>query len=334
MINSEQPKDYRIPDPPGDGISALAFSPVADYLAVSSWDTSVRIYEVNAAAGAAYGKALYKHDGAALCCAWSKDGSKLVSGGTDKAGRLFDLATQQPMQIAQHEAPIKTIKWVDNQPNNLVCTGSWDKTVKYWDTRTPNPVLSIDVPDRVYTMDLVSPLLVIGTADRHIVIYNIANPGTPYKTQPSPLKYQTRVISCFVNATGYAIGSIEGRVGIQYLDDKDGHSSFSFKCHREGSNVYSVNAISFHPLHGTFSTAGSDGTFNFWDKDSKQRLKGFSNIGSPISATTFNRNGTFFAYAAAYDWSKGYQSFQQNQNIVYLHGVKEDDVKPRPAKKR
>jgi len=65
-----------------------------------------------------------------------------------------------------------------------------------------------------------------------------------------------------------------------------------------------VNAISFHPLHGTFSTAGSDGTFNFWDKDSKQRLKGFSNIGSPISATTFNRNGTFFAYAAAYDWSK------------------------------
>jgi mRNA export factor len=65
-----------------------------------------------------------------------------------------------------------------------------------------------------------------------------------------------------------------------------------------------VNAISFHPLHGTFSTAGSDGTFNFWDKDSKQRLKGFSNIGSPISATTFNRNGTFFAYAASYDWSK------------------------------
>ena len=26
-------------------------------------------------------------------------------------------------------------------------------------------------------------------------------------------------------------------------------------------------------VHGTFATAGSDGAFNFWDKDSKQRLK-------------------------------------------------------------
>lgn len=29
-------------------------------------------------------------------------------------------------------------------------------------------------------------------------------------------------------------------------------------------------------VHGTFATAGSDGAFNFWDKDSKQRLKVFS----------------------------------------------------------
>jgi hypothetical protein len=26
-------------------------------------------------------------------------------------------------------------------------------------------------------------------------------------------------------------------------------------------------------VHHTFATAGSDGAFNFWDKDSKQRLK-------------------------------------------------------------
>ena len=47
--------------------------------------------------------------------------------------------------------------------------------------------------------------------------------------------------------------------------------NFSFKCHRENppntrdiTNVFSVNAISFHPTYGTFSTAGSDGTFHFW----------------------------------------------------------------------
>lgn len=28
--------------------------------------------------------------------------------------------------------------------------------------------------------------------------------------------------------------------------------------------VYSVNDISFNRLHGTFSTAGSDGSLSFW----------------------------------------------------------------------
>jgi hypothetical protein len=36
----------------------------------------------------------------------------------------------------------------------------------------------------------------------------------------SPLKHQTRIVACFPNATGFAIGSTEGRVGIQYLDAK------------------------------------------------------------------------------------------------------------------
>lgn len=57
-------------------------------------------------------------------------------------------------------------------------------------------------------------------------------------------------------------------------------------------------------MYGTFSTAGSDGTVSFWDKDSKQRLKPFSNVNGTIPCTTFNRNGTIFAYAISYDWSK------------------------------
>jgi mRNA export factor len=70
--------------------------------------------------------------------------------------------------------------------------------------------------------------------------------------------------------------------------------------------VYAVNAISFHPIHGTFSTAGADGTFSFWDKDSKQRLKPFPSVNGQITSTAFNRNGTIFAYSVSYDWSKVY----------------------------
>lgn len=81
--------------------------------------------------------------------------------------------------------------------------------------------------------------------------------------------------------------------------------NFSFKCHRDDAkNVYAVNDISFHPVHGTFSTAGADGTVSFWDKDSKQRLKPFPKTNGQISSTAFNRNGSIFAYGVSYDWSK------------------------------
>ena len=116
--------------------------------------------------------------------------------------------------------------------------------------------------------------------------------------------------------------------------------NFSFKCHRDPpqnnmTNVYSVNAISFHPEHGTFSTAGSDGTFHFWDGVAKHRLKGYPTVGGTISASAFNNTGNIFAYAVSYDWSKGYSSnTPQYQNKVMLHPVNGDECKPRPSVKK
>lgn len=223
----------------------------------------------------------------------------------------------------------------------MVVSGSWDKTVRYWDMRQSGPVATVQCQERVYTLDVRDNLCVVGTADRYINVINLKEPTKFYKTLQSPLKWQTRVVSCFTDAAGFAIGSIEGRCAIQYVEDKDSSSNFSFKCHRDPVqnntvNVHAVNAISFHPVHGTFSTSGSDGTFHFWDKDAKHRLKGYPTVGGSITATTFNKSGSIFAYAVSYDWSKGYQHNTQNYPIkVMLHPVQNDECKPRaPAKRR
>ncbi len=70
-------------------------------------------------------------------------------------------------------------------------------------------------------MDATFPLMVVGTADKHVCVINLNNPGQIFKQLVSPLKWQTRCIGTFHNGSGYAIGSIEGRVGIQYIEDKD-----------------------------------------------------------------------------------------------------------------
>ena len=105
-----------------------------------------------------------------------------------------------------------------------------------------------------------------------------------YSRKESPLKYQSRCISCFTDNTGFAVGSIEGRVGIHYLQKVAGKDSFAFKCHRQDSNVYAVNAICFQTQFGTFATCGSDGIINFWDKDnSKFILISFQGDKTPAS---------------------------------------------------
>jgi mRNA export factor len=82
-------------------------------------------------------------------------------------------------------------------PAFFPAAGSWDRTLKYWDGRQANPVLSVQLPERVYALDVKHPLLVVGCADRHIWVYNLSTPDKPYKQLQSPLKWQTRCVACF-----------------------------------------------------------------------------------------------------------------------------------------
>jgi mRNA export factor len=266
---------------------------------------------------------------------------KIVSCGADKTVKVCDLPSSKTATIGTHDAPVRCVRYFESNGTPMVVSGSWDRTIKYWDLRTQNPVGTVTCQERVYTMDVRKNLLVVGTADRYINVIDLKQPEKFYKTIQSPLKWQTRVVSCFTDAQGFAIGSIEGRCAIQYVEDKDAALNFSFKCHRDTpqgnstTSVYAVNDISFHPVHGTFSTAGSDGTFHFWDKDAKHRLKGYPTVGASITATTFNKDGNIFAYAMSYDWSKGYQANSMTYpNKVMLHPVQPDECKPRPGIKK
>ncbi|CAN9250440.1 unnamed protein product [Alternaria alternata] len=341
-------KDVEVPagQVPSDSISDLQFSPTNDFLAVGSWDKKVYIYEVNG--NGAQGKWMFECPGHVLGLGWSKDGTRIAAGDSTGMLNIVDFRTAPasgtvPAQQAKaHENGIKCVRWFQTGGQDYVATGSWDKTVKFWNLQGAEPVGTLTCQERVYSMDVKDQLLVIATAERHIHMVNLSNPTTIYKTITSPLKWQTRVVSCFSDATGFAVGSIEGRCAIQYVEDKDTSLNFSFKCHRQQdpanrdiAKVHSVNAISFHPQHGTFSTAGSDGTFHFWDKDAKHRLKGYPEVGGSIVATGFSKDGNIFAYAVSYDWSKGFGGNTQNYPIkIKLHPILGDECKPRPGSKK
>lgn len=91
------------------------------------------------------------------------------SGGCDKQAKMWNLATNQSTVVAKHDAPIRYLFCVEKM-NNMLVTGSWDRTVRYWDLRQQNPVHTQQLPERVYAMDVKHPLLVVGMANRRISV--------------------------------------------------------------------------------------------------------------------------------------------------------------------
>lgn len=152
---------------------------------------------------------------------WIQDGQKIASGGADKQAKMCDLATMTTIQVAQHDSAVRCVRTFEANGSPMLVTGSWDKTIKYWDLRQQTPAATVTCQERIYTMDVRGDLLVVGTADRYLNVINLKDPTKFYKTLQSPLKWQTRVVSCFTDTNGFAIGSIEGRCAIQYIEDKD-----------------------------------------------------------------------------------------------------------------
>jgi len=340
--------DFELKPPPNDTTSCLEWSPAPTpsgtlLLAAGAWDNQVRVYEIQASTTGTNGqaKAAYSHQGPVLDVSWNKEGTVLFSGGCDNQVIMWDPASQQQKVLGKHDAPVKCVHALKYGTfSHMVVTGSWDKTLRYWDTRTGQQAMQISVPERVYCMDVNENLMVVATANRKVLIYDIKAPQKPFQVIDSPLRYQSRCVACFRDNRGFALGSIEGRVAIHHVQAADKSANFAFKCHRVSnsgastSDVYPVNAISFHPKFGTFATAGADGGYNFWDKDSKQRLKQFKRNTQPVTCSAWNSTGQFYAYGVGYDWHKGSQSHDPKtaKNFIYIHTATAAEIQPRAKK--
>lgn len=330
-MSSRDPQ-YQLKQPPSDGITRVRFANSSNRLAVSSWDKGVRVY--NASDNRLL--AAFEQKAAVLDCCWSADDIKIFSGGIDRDLIIFDPATKHEMKVGSHSDAIRCVENV--RQTNHVATGSWDHTVCLWDPRSQQPLVGkYDQPGKVYAMCSSGHKLVVGTGGRHVNIYDVRNMSQVEQRRESSLKHQTRDISAMIDGRGYVLSSIEGRVAVEFFDTAPEvqKKKYAFKCHRQAiegvQTVYPVNAIAFHPKHGTFLSGGCDGIVNIWDGVNKKRICQLPAFPTSVASADFNHDGSLLAVASSYTFEQGQKTSIADQ--VYIRQVREFEVQPK-AKKR
>lgn len=321
----------KLPHAPLDCISRVRFAPYPGntLLLVSSWDAHVRLYDV--ASGQLTG--LHKHSLAVLDCTFLQDTSRFLAVGLDKCVVSCDFQSQQEYLIGNHEEAIRCVEF--HQPTQQVFTGSWDRTLRAWDPRQPQrPIQVVALGAKAFCMDTSNDRVLVGGSDRNVHIYDVRRMGMPIEKRESSLKHQIRTIQVGIDQRAFASGSAEGRVAIEYFDAEENmHSRYAFKCHRTreagGEEViHMVNALAFHPVHGTFATGGSDGGVSVWDGYAKKRLWRLDPLHTSVSSLCFSADGSKVAIGVSYSFEKG-EKVPAPSNELVIRSVTDAEMAPK-----
>uniref|UniRef100_A0A8C7M6A7 Rae1 protein homolog n=1 Tax=Oncorhynchus kisutch TaxID=8019 RepID=A0A8C7M6A7_ONCKI len=191
-----------------------------------------------------------------------------------------------------HTGHVLDICWSDESlDRNKVLLASCDKTAKMWD-------LNRNQDD-----------------DKMILM----------KTHVYPLHCCVEIFKAKRALHGLCTG---GRMAIHYINPpnlSNGTNTATLRpCY------WRVNAISFHPVHGTISTVGPDRCFIFWYKDARTKLKTSEQLDILITTCCFHNNGNIFAYTSSYDWSKEHEYYNSQKNTKYIflpNAAEEQDMR-------
>ena len=184
------------------------------------------------------------------------------------------MMTGKKMILGEHKKALCSLKVL--KEHQCLLSGSWDQSIKLWDTRVEqNLVSSFGLGHKVFSLDVSGSRVLVGQSERLISLLDLRYLKVQDKTsfdkkedrtaileeRKSPLKYLTRQVKLMTSmkgqsSPGFAISSIEGRIGIEYFQNDGNHSSsvknkYCFKCHRvktdEEEFVYPVHTLDFHP---------------------------------------------------------------------------------------
>jgi len=265
--------------------------------------------------------------------------------------------------LSTHEAACNKVAYSREQ--GVLISTSWDGTMHIHNVEK-RQFIRVRLAAKPFALSLTANRLVVAMAERKVSVYDlhalkmvVEQTGgssdaedileiAPWQQRESSLKFMTRAISCMPDGSGFATSSIEGRVGVEWFDPEEQKKTYAFKCHRQTSTmpadedgeekevdiVYPVNALAFHPIHGTFATGGGDGVVALWDAQTKRRIRQYLKLGASVAAMDFSQDGKYLAIAVSPGFEDGKEDEEMDGSLVkvVVRELSEGEAKGKPAK--
>ena len=262
----------------------------------------------------------------------------------------IDVHTGEQTVLSTHDQGVKSV--VYSKEHALVISAAWDSTLHVHSAGggTFHPV-TISLPSKPFSLSVSPTKLVVAMASRALHIYDLetlrklcqSSQSTtlevePWQRRESSLKFMTRAVACMPNDEGYASSSIEGRVAVEWFDPSEESQArkYAFKCHRQPVDgvdvVYPVNALAFHPVHGTFVSGGGDGVVAIWDAIAKRRIRIYPKYASSVAAMSFSQDGKLLAVAISPGFEDGKDEIADGSVKIFVRELGENEVKRKAAK--
>jgi WD40 repeat protein len=230
-------------------------------------------------------RSILNHPDDVNCAAFSRDGSRIVSGSDDGIVRVWDTSTGKVVQeLKGQTASVQSVAF--SPDGTRIVSGSHDQTVRVWDADSGAELRKLE-GHTGYVLSVAFSLngthIVSGSADETVRVWD-ADSGAELRT----LEGHTDVVWSVAfspNGTCIVSGSADQTVRVWDADSGaelrklEGHTSY-------------VMSVAFSP-NGTRIVSGSwDQTVRVWDADSGAELRKLEGHSDWVQSVAFSLNGT------------------------------------------
>jgi tricorn protease-like protein len=248
-----------------DTVSSAAFSPDGKRLVSGSWDTTIKVWDVESGAEV---MTLRGDNKWVTAVAFSLDGTRIASGGEGKTITVWDLNSgSELMSFHGHNDYIDSLTFSSDGKHIVSGGGEIDKTVKVWDAATGKELTTLRGHTGSIDSVAISPdgkrILsggcqdANGNSDGTIRVWDIKS-GADLMTR----KHGYGVFSVAFSPDGkrVASGGSDADKTIKVWDAGSGAEIMTLYGHQSG-----INSIAFSPDGKRIVSGSRDGTVKLWD---------------------------------------------------------------------